>query len=51
MGNKTPIMNGWAGDGTYWWSKNPKITNFYFVTYAGAVAKDPTRPCARSRRR
>ena len=41
LGNKTPIMNSWAGDGAYWWSKNPKVTNFYFVTYAGAVAKDP----------
>ncbi len=41
LGNKTPIMNSWAGDGNYWWSKNPKVTNFYFVTYAGAVAKDP----------
>ncbi len=41
LGNKTPIMNSWAGDGNYWWSKNPKMTNFYFVTYAGAVAKDP----------
>ena len=33
IGNNTPIMNSWAGDGTYWWSKNPKITNYYFVTY------------------
>ena len=41
LGNKTPIMNSWAGDGAYWWSKNPKVTNYYFVTYAGAVAKDP----------
>jgi branched-chain amino acid transport system substrate-binding protein len=41
LGNKTPIMNSWAGDGAYWWSKNPKVTNFYFVTYAGAVARDP----------
>jgi branched-chain amino acid transport system substrate-binding protein len=40
-GNNTPIMNSWAGDGAYWWSKNPKVTNFYFVTYAAAVAKDP----------
>ena len=40
-GNKTPIMNSWAGDGAYWWSKNPKVTNFYFVTYAAADAKDP----------
>ena len=41
LGNKTPIMNSWSGDGAYWWSKNPKVTNYYFVTYAGAVAKDP----------
>jgi branched-chain amino acid transport system substrate-binding protein len=40
-GNKTPIMNSWAGDGAYWWSKNPKVTNYYFVTYAAAVARDP----------
>jgi branched-chain amino acid transport system substrate-binding protein len=39
--NNTPIMNSWAGDGSYWWSKNPKITNYYFVTYAAAVARDP----------
>ena len=41
LGNKTPIMNSWAGDGAYWWTKNPKVSNFYFLTYAGAVAKDP----------
>src|SRR6202035_4692661 len=22
LGNKTPIINNWAGDGNYWWSKN-----------------------------
>jgi branched-chain amino acid transport system substrate-binding protein len=41
LGNNTPIIDGWGSDGSYWWSKNPKITNFYFATYAGAVAKDP----------
>jgi branched-chain amino acid transport system substrate-binding protein len=41
LGNNTPIMNGWASDGSYWWTKKPKVTNFYFVTYAGAVARDP----------
>jgi branched-chain amino acid transport system substrate-binding protein len=41
LGNNTPIMNSWAADGNYWWSKNPKITNYYFVTYAGAIARDP----------
>ena len=41
LGNKTPIIDGWASDGSYWWSKNPKITNFYFGTYAAAVAPDP----------
>jgi branched-chain amino acid transport system substrate-binding protein len=39
--NETPIMNSWAGDGAYWWSKNPKVTNFYFVTYASAFGDDP----------
>ena len=42
LGNKTPIINSWAGDGAYWWSKNPKITNFYFLTYASALAPDPS---------
>jgi branched-chain amino acid transport system substrate-binding protein len=41
LGNKTPIVNGWASDGTYWWSKSPKITNFYFLTFAAAIARDP----------
>ena len=49
LGNKTPIMNSWAGDGAYWWTKNPKVSNFYFVTYAGAVAKDPDAVGARVR--
>src|SRR5579871_2759928 len=42
LGNKTPIVDGWASDGNYWWSKNPKITNFYFLTYASALTKDPS---------
>jgi branched-chain amino acid transport system substrate-binding protein len=41
LGNKTPIINGWASDGAYWWTKKPKVSNFYFLTYAGAVARDP----------
>ncbi|MGH2851977.1 MAG: ABC transporter substrate-binding protein [Solirubrobacteraceae bacterium] len=41
--NNTPIINNWSADGDYWWSKNPKITNYYFTTYAAAVpgAIDP----------
>jgi branched-chain amino acid transport system substrate-binding protein len=44
LGNNTPIINSWAGDGAYWWSKNPKVTNYYFVTYAAAApgATDPS---------
>ena len=42
LGNKTPIIDGWASDGAYWWSKNPKITNFYFLTYASALTPDPS---------
>src|SRR5205085_9909024 len=43
LGNKTPIINSWAGDGAYWWSKNPKVTNYYFVTYASAFGDDPSK--------
>jgi branched-chain amino acid transport system substrate-binding protein len=32
--NNTPILNSWAGDGTYWVTNNPKVTNYYCVTYA-----------------
>jgi branched-chain amino acid transport system substrate-binding protein len=41
LGNNTPIIDGWGSDGNYWWSKSPKITNFYFATYASALAPDP----------
>ena len=28
-GNKTPVLNSWAGDGTYWVAGlNPKVTNY-----------------------
>ena len=41
LGNETPILNSWAGDGTYWLPKSPKVTNYYFVTYADAFGGDP----------
>ena len=44
LNNSTPILNGWASDGAYWWSKNPEITNFYFLTYASALTPDPQAP-------
>jgi hypothetical protein len=41
-GNKTPILNSWAGDGTYWvGGLNPKVTNYWYVTYANAFGHDP----------
>jgi branched-chain amino acid transport system substrate-binding protein len=42
LGNNTPIFNSWAGDGGYWWPKSPKVTNYYFVTYASAFGDDPS---------
>jgi branched-chain amino acid transport system substrate-binding protein len=45
--NKTPIINSWAGDGTYWLPKNPKVTDYYFVTYASVFGDDPS-PAVRS---
>jgi branched-chain amino acid transport system substrate-binding protein len=40
-GNNTPILNSWAGDGTYWLPKNPPVTNYYFVTFASIFGDDP----------
>ena len=44
LGNETPIIDGWASDGNYWWTSSPKVTNFYFLTYASALARDPQAP-------
>ena len=41
LGNNTPMLNSWAGDGMYWLPKSPKVTNYYFVTYADAFGGDP----------
>ena len=40
-GNNTPILNSWAGDGTYWLPKSPQVTNYFFVTFADAFGGDP----------
>jgi branched-chain amino acid transport system substrate-binding protein len=41
LGNNTPVLNSWAGDGNYWLPKSPKITNYWFVTYASVFGDDP----------
>jgi branched-chain amino acid transport system substrate-binding protein len=41
LGNDTPILNSWAGDGNYWLPKDPKVTNYYYVTFASAFGNDP----------
>jgi branched-chain amino acid transport system substrate-binding protein len=41
--NNTPILNSWAGDGTYWLPKSPKVTNYYCVTYASVFGDDPSK--------
>jgi branched-chain amino acid transport system substrate-binding protein len=41
LGVNTPILNSWAGDGSYWLPTNPKVTNYYFVTYASVFGDDP----------
>src|ERR671935_96476 len=43
LGNKTPIINSWAGDGTYWLPSNPKVTNYWFVTFASSFGDDPSK--------
>jgi branched-chain amino acid transport system substrate-binding protein len=41
LGNDTPMLNSWAGDGTYWTSKDAPTSNYYFVTYASVFGDDP----------
>jgi branched-chain amino acid transport system substrate-binding protein len=41
LGNNTPILNSWAGDGSYWLPKSPAVTNYWFVTYASVFGDDP----------
>jgi len=41
LGNSTPVLNSWAGDGTYWVTKEPQVSNYYFVTYASIFGDDP----------
>jgi branched-chain amino acid transport system substrate-binding protein len=43
LGNSTPILNSWAGDGTYWLPANPKVTNYWFVTFASCFGDDPNK--------
>jgi branched-chain amino acid transport system substrate-binding protein len=45
--NNTPILNSWAGDGNYWVTANPKVTNYYAVTYASVFGDDPSRAIKR----
>jgi branched-chain amino acid transport system substrate-binding protein len=43
LGNNTPMLNSWAGDGNYWYTPDPKVTNYYYVTFASAFGNDPVR--------
>ncbi|MBD0337700.1 MAG: ABC transporter substrate-binding protein [Thermoleophilia bacterium] len=42
LGSETPILNSWAGDGTYWVTDDPPVTNYYSVTYASVFGDDPS---------
>jgi branched-chain amino acid transport system substrate-binding protein len=41
LGNDTPVLNSWAGDGNYWYTREPRVTNYYYVTFASAFGNDP----------
>src|SRR5262249_42976413 len=43
VGNDTPVLNSWAGDGTYWLPASPKVTNYWFVTFASSFGDDPSK--------
>jgi branched-chain amino acid transport system substrate-binding protein len=40
-GDHAAVLNSWAGDGNYWLPSSPKISNYWFVTYANAFGHDP----------
>ena len=42
LGNNTAVLNSWAGDGNYWLPKSPKVTNYWFVTFASVFGDDPS---------
>ena len=44
LGNRTPVLNSWAGDGNYWYGgANPPVSNYYYVTFASAFGNDPVK--------
>jgi len=43
LGNNTPFLNSWAGDGNYWYTPDPKVSNYYYVTFASAFGNDPVK--------
>jgi len=44
LGNDTPMINSWAGDGNYWYGgANPPVSNYYYVTFASAFGNDPVK--------
>lgn len=43
LGNSTPILNSWAGDGNYWYPRDSPVSNYYYVTFASAFGNDPVR--------
>jgi len=42
LNNSTPIMNSWAGDGTFWYPKSPPVSNYWYPTYASVFGDDPS---------
>ena len=40
-GNKTPIINSWGGQGTYWNPKDPPVTDYFTTNYGSAFGDDP----------
>jgi branched-chain amino acid transport system substrate-binding protein len=44
LGNDTPVLNSWAGDGNYWYGgANPPVRNYFYVTFASAFGNDPSK--------
>ena len=50
LGNETPVLNSWAGDGDVLGHEDPQVTNYYYVTYASSSVTTRTRPSTPSPR-
>ena len=48
LNNNTPIMNSWAGDGTFWYPKSPAVSNYWYVDATPPSFGDDPNPAVKT---